>query len=374
MKNLNLWMVMAAAACAVITSGCFATGPRTVTSCEGTADAFSCTDDLCPSGGGALVHVPVHARCGADRWCDPANPAHDSNGCVGVPPVECPGGCADAFTCTRDFCDAGTCRHVADDTACPGDAVCRATSADGSSGCYAPPVECSSGCDDGVACTVDSCSGGVCRHFADDTACSASQRCDAARDCVDRTTGTFECVDSDGASRIGYTVRLCARGMSGVRTVPNRAGTTYAMTSSAMRVWTLGPDVPAGGCRDYDLSGILGGINTHPFINQWRVDRTGGHPEWDLDILNVADFRSFVGRSAASVGIEAYVCQRATGTCSDGEWVELPEEFYTIAPDTVGTRFWADDPNLHPDITGEVAIRAVLNPGCDESGAHPADL
>lgn len=381
MNKLNLWFLTAAAACAVI-SGCTAFGPRgDGAMCSGTADAFECTDEVCPSTGGAIVHVPVHERCSTDgtRWCDPSAAGRDSRGCVGTPPTECPGGCADSFTCTRDFCDNGTCRHVADDDECSGDAVCRAASGDAPTGCYTPPVDCSSGCDDSVACTIDSCSGGSCRHIADDTACPASQRCDGARGCVDRTTpsGDFECVDSDGASRIGHTVRLCARGMSGVRTVPNRSGTTQAMMNSAMRVWTLGSDVPAGGCRDYDLRGVLGGINTHPFINQWRVDRSGGHPEWDGDILNVANFQSLVGRSAASVGIEAYVCQRASGTCSDSEWVELPEEFYMLAPDTVGERFWADDVaanQLSADIRGDVAIRAVLNTGCDDTGAHPADL
>ena len=187
-KTMNLWLLTVAAAFAV--SGCFSSGPYSGAMCSGTADAFSCTDDVCPSTGGPLVHVPVHARCGADRWCDPSNPARDSAGCVGTPPTECPGGCADAFTCTRDFCDNGTCRHVADDDECPGDGVCRATSADGASGCYTPPVECSSGCDDSVACTIDSCSGGTCRHVADDTACPSSQRCDGARGCVDRTPST----------------------------------------------------------------------------------------------------------------------------------------------------------------------------------------
>lgn len=372
MKKTNLWFSMAAAACAVMINGCTAFGPRNGDDdpmCTGAMDdSIACTVDVCPASGGAYQHIPSDALCASGQMCSV------TAGCVARDPA-CPVSCDDSIGCTVDTCVEGACRNRANDDACPGAAICRASAADGPSGCYTPPVEeCSGGCDDGVACTVDACVSGACRHVADDTACAADQFCSATRGCVDDTdppTGDFECVFADGGMRIGRVVRLCTTSMTGVRTIPNVDGVTRLMTNASMRTWLDEGDVPAGGCREYDLTGLVGGINTHPFVDQWRVARSG-HPEWDLDILNVADFRSFVGRPAADVGLRAYVCQRAAG-CTSSQWVELPEEFYTIAPDTVGMRYWSSDPNIHPDLTGEIAIRAVLNPGCDESH-RPADL
>ncbi len=368
MTRLNMFLVcsMLAAGFAVSISGCFAAGPIN--------SATTCGDDA-PDDGVACTR----AVCDGDEWrqsrddglCDIGEMCDAEDGCVPRDPA-CPASCDDEVACTIDACVSGACTHEPDDGACPSGQVCDATR-----GCYTPPTmeECSTNadCNDGVSCTANRCVSGECRYIADNTTCPTGQVCDATRGCVDESdpppTG-FECAWIDGANRIGYSVRLCARGMTGVRTVPDNTGATRAMSAPSMRVWTLGPDVPADGCREYSLAGILGGVNTHPFIDQWRVDTTGGHPEWDRDITNVADFRPYEGRPAASVGLEAYVCQRAAG-CSASQWIELPEAFYTIAPDTVGARFWSEDPNLHSSIRGTVAIRAVLETGCD-AGRPPA--
>lgn len=375
MKKTNLWFSMAAAACAVMINGCTAFGPRNGDDdpvCTGTLDdGVACTVDVCPASGGAYQHIPSDALCASGQMCSA------TAGCVARDPG-CPTSCDDGLACTADSCLAGACRHRANDDACPGAAICRATAADAPSGCFTPPVEeCSGGCNDGVACTVDACVSGSCRHVADDTACAAGETCHATRGCVDDTvpSGDFECVFADGGMRIGYTVRLCSGDMTPVRTVPNRAGDTRAMTNPSIRVWTLGQDVPAGGCRDYDLSGITGVINTHPFIGQWRVDATGGHPEWDADILNVADLRGLESRTMHSLGLRAYVCTRATGVCSDAEYAAhpLPPEFWTVGPDTVGMRFWSGDPNLHSSLLGTVARRGLLTLACDASHRPAAD-
>jgi hypothetical protein len=375
-KTKILWMMMVA----TMFGGCFATGPLATSPelCDGESpDSFSCTEDICNADTGMYVGVTHDMLCGAGRFCRPEAVGHDAAGCVGTPPpVTCTGCVPDAFACTNDFCDAGTCRHVAVDDRCDGAEICRANAADGASGCYLPPPAptCATGCDDGVACTIDRCNArGECVWFAEPSLCGASQHCDDRRGCVDDATppppvGAFECAFYDGDNHIGKKVRLCTRGLHGVSTVPNRAGESTVMANASMRTWLDEGDVPAGGCRDYDLTGLTGGINTHPFIGEWRVARTG-HPEWNLDILNVADFRPVVGHSAASVGLEAYVCQRASGICAESDWVVLPEEFYTLQPDTVGASFWSGDPNLATSLLGTVAIRAVLETGCE--AGHP---
>ncbi len=43
---------------------------------------------------------------------------------------------------------------------------------------------CPGGCDDGIACTADSCEGGVCVHRRDDTLCGPSELCDPTEGCV----------------------------------------------------------------------------------------------------------------------------------------------------------------------------------------------
>lgn len=371
MTRNRLFLVCSMAAAAFAVSSCTAFGLMpTGTACEGDADdGIACTVDVCAAAGGAYQHIPNDALCASGEMCSV------TAGCVDRDPA-CPASCDDGIACTVDSCVSGACRHTANDSLCSS-GTCRASATDGATGCYVPPTdegcETNADCVDTVSCTTNRCESGECVYSPNDSACPTGQMCSATAGCVDETppTADFECAVVDGANRIGYSVRLCTRGMSGVHTIPDVDGATQAMPAGAtsMRAWGLGSDVPAGGCRDYSLAGILGGINTHPFINEWRV-ASSGHPEWDRDILNVADFRSFVGDSAASVGLEAFVCQRAAG-CSSSQWVELPEAFYTIAHDTVSARFWSEDPNLHSSIRGSIAIRAVLQTACDAGRPAP---
>jgi hypothetical protein len=55
---------------------------------------------------------------------------------------------------------------------------------------------CPASCDDAIACTVDSCVGGVCTHAPDDAACGPDQRCSPMLGCVAaRCTEDEECDD-----------------------------------------------------------------------------------------------------------------------------------------------------------------------------------
>lgn len=183
----------------------------------------------------------------------------------------------------------------------------------------------------------------------------------------------FTCILAGGSTRIGYMVRVCARGMTGVNTVPNTDGDSRPMTNSALRLWSLGLgaelDAPPGGCVDYDLRGRTGGINTHPFVDSWVVGTFD--PADEDEILNIADLRPFVGRSAASIGLEAYACQDPSGCDSDDDWTVVPEEFYTVGPDTTaggsGT-YYCDGGTtssvLHSSLCGQVPVRAVLYVSC----------
>src|SRR5690242_14328928 len=121
----------------VFVAGCHVEGPLGPTTCTGSADAFSCTTDVCDATSMAFVSIPVDANCGAGRFCRPSDPSHDSAGCVGTPPPVCAMSCDDGVACTRDYCDSGTCRHAADSSLCASGQVCDAT--DGCTGSGPPP-------------------------------------------------------------------------------------------------------------------------------------------------------------------------------------------------------------------------------------------
>ncbi|HVM90740.1 MAG TPA: hypothetical protein VMU11_02505 [Verrucomicrobiae bacterium] len=302
----------------VFVAGCHVEGPAGPTTCTGTADAFACTVEVCDSATMCIAEVPHDEICGAGRFCRPSDPSHDANGCIGTPPPVCAMSCDDGVACTHDYCDSGACRHTADSALCADGQVCDLT--DGCIGSTMPPPD------------------------------------------------GFSCVFTDGATRIGYAVRVRASGMHDVHTVPDNTGATMSMNSSMVRLWALGTsdgsiggggiDTGSDGWTTYSLVGTAGGgINTHPFITRWRY----GAPEFNRDILNVADLQELGGRTCASLGIEVQTCMNPSGcSSSSSSWVALPAAFCTIAPDTVGRTFWSEDPVLSPDIRGDVAMRAVI--------------
>jgi hypothetical protein len=61
----------------------------------------------------------------------------------------------------------------------------------------ADAATCASNCDDGVACTVDSCSAGICVHVVSTARCAAGSFCDLARGCIayPACSTTQQCID-----------------------------------------------------------------------------------------------------------------------------------------------------------------------------------
>jgi len=295
-------------------------------------------------------------------------------------PATCTGTLDDRVACTLDSCPVagGAYQHLPYDGLCSSEQVCNATL-----GCVARPATCPVSCDDSVACTADSCVDSRCVHAFNDAACGADAEC-TVTGCVSITppppVDGFACVFTDGAHRIGYAVRVRASGMTGVRTVPSNTGETRAMSASFTRLWALGtPEGSVGGggietgtdgWTTYSLVGTAGGgINAHPFIERWRY----GAPEFNRDILNVADLRFFQGQTCDDIGVDVEVCMNPSGCVSSG-WVALPSRFCTVAPDTVGRQFWSADPVLDPAVRGSVAIRLVIwtNGSNDTAACVPA--
>jgi hypothetical protein len=348
---------MLAAGFAVFFAGCFAMPPTTGVTCEGSApdDDVACTTVVCDD------DEWRHRR--DDGLCDPDEVCHLTQGCI---PRDGTPDCNDGVACTADSYNGTACVNEPIHSRCPSGQRCGAT------GCYTPPTEeeCSTNadCNDDVSCTVNRCVSGECRYVADDAACPSGQTCSATAGCVGETpTDGFRCVFTNGAHRIGYAVRLRATGMSGVRTIPSSTGETRAMSGSRLRLWALGTtgsaiDSGSDGWVTYSLDGTPGGaINTHPYIENWRI---GDDPAFERDILNVADLRGREG-AASAVGLEAQVCLNPSG-CASGGWVNLPDRFYriaqdtTVAPGTSDGRFW-NDPVIAPELRNQPVIRAVLH-------------
>ncbi len=185
----------------------------TTDSCEGSScknqvkpAGSSCSDGVCngqgkPESCVACVDDQAH---GVDSGCDSAAPACDG---TRSPPecVECvaDADCDDDNDCTTDSCRDGACRAVTTPagTSCLGgycngeaggescgDCVDTASGDEVDLGCAAGAPRCdmslnparcidcvdNSGCDDGIACTTDTCTDGVCENTPKDSACADS--------------------------------------------------------------------------------------------------------------------------------------------------------------------------------------------------------
>jgi hypothetical protein len=342
-KFATMMVFLAAAALAV--NGCTAFGPAPIDTpamCTGTEDDHvACTVDVCPASG-VYDHITRDADCAAGQMCSA------TAGCIARDPV-CPASCDDRIACTVDSCASGACRHVANADACPG-AVCRASAADGASGCYAPPVVgCSSAsdCEDHVACTVDACVAGVCRHIADVTECAAGETCDATDGCVGGTpvpTPTRFCADG---ALIGEQVRMRFTEMSGIRTF---AGGTFSGDMGVMLYSSVGAPHPTFG-RVVEESITAGGtLNVHPF--------EGNSLTFDSRMANL---------QAVSTSSDDVTCEArgiALQVYRSGSWVDLPEGFCYFGWDTQPGVTWGASPD--PLIPTDARIgRILLNQSCE---------
>lgn len=169
-------------------------------------DHIACTSDRCTAGVGC-VHKPVDSLCDAPDACtggvcDPttgcrtkplSGPSCDDgescttdDACVAGRCVGRAVGCDDHRACTEDSCAGGQCTHVSVDARCDRGqcvvAACRPedAGADGE-GCVSTPASEDTPCtDDGMSCTDDVCTGGLCLHVPIDSRCGVGDDCTQA--------------------------------------------------------------------------------------------------------------------------------------------------------------------------------------------------
>lgn len=231
------------------------TGPDTCAShvCVGTGNA--CDDDLpctpgdCIPGVGCVVDpgaCMIDAACWAPgdpnpqdpcTACDPnadprawsagpAGPCDDGDDCTANDACAaglCAGqayACDDGLGCTTDLCDGrGGCRQDTNAGACLIDGACRAAGeANPENPCLAcdpavdpagwSPAALGVPADDGIACTTESCAGGVAVHTPDDAACGGGQVCAVcAGGCATPPSLTVDC--GWGEAVPGGAARTC---------------------------------------------------------------------------------------------------------------------------------------------------------------------
>jgi hypothetical protein len=192
-------------------------------------DGIACTVDTCDLAmGGVCMHAPDNGACDdglacTDDVCDRSQGCLNTNTCPAETPfctptgcVECidSGDCQDSDACTlNEACTAGQCTSDTVDCSTSGDdcntASCDPAGAAGNcdiltplpdgtlcmgrrgvcmNGQCVPSGECQTDemCDDGVACTLDSCSrklGNICVHEPQDESCDDGLFCNGAETC-----------------------------------------------------------------------------------------------------------------------------------------------------------------------------------------------
>ncbi len=169
-----------------------------------TSDGMECTNDQCSGGVCAHPNKAAGTACGsnANTDCDNPDTCNASGVCLTNNEADGTACTSDGMECTNDQCNAGVCAHPnkAAGTACGSSAN---TDCDNPDTCNASGVcltnneangfACTS---DGIECTNDQCSAGVCAHpskasgtacgSSDSTDCNAPDTCDGGVTCVDR--------------------------------------------------------------------------------------------------------------------------------------------------------------------------------------------
>lgn len=116
-------------------------------------DGIPCTLNECDEATHSCFFKPKNALCDNGRFCDGYEICDRLLGCLpGTPP-----NCDDGVACTVDTCsDAkGVCIHTPDDSFCNDHLFCNGVEyCNRDRGCLQGPPP---NCDDGIACTVDSC-------------------------------------------------------------------------------------------------------------------------------------------------------------------------------------------------------------------------
>jgi hypothetical protein len=257
--------------CKVASCSSGSCNPRASNISNGTpcdSDSYGCTSQTCQSGTCSVTSV---VGCLIAGTCidegDPQSPTGDGNcrACDNDNPynwtsldgVACED---DGLSCTVDACDSGTC-SLSSYTGCVIGGSCRPVGPNSSNGCeICDPAQNPTGwiakdCDDGLSCTTDGCSGGVCTHvvppgsgcLTGDNQCGCEiggtcyapgtrnpsndcETCNPASDPTDWTPLTGEtcggsgtcdagtcdcspgCVDGGGTCQAGSTAAACGTG------------------------------------------------------------------------------------------------------------------------------------------------------------------
>jgi len=180
----------------------------------------ACASATCTSG---LCFAALDdSRCAAGEQCDVAA------GCIAVTPVDsgappmdggtdsgatCSPPCNDGVACTIDRCTAGMCTSTPDDAACNDGNTCTLDTCDPASGCEYRNRNLS--CSDGIFCNgVDRCFAGVCTPSGVDPCAGYTIPCmegvgGGCRLTCDPMTGSSECDGSGIAATITSDIAAC---------------------------------------------------------------------------------------------------------------------------------------------------------------------
>lgn len=176
------------------TSGCSYANRTNGFNC--TNDVFTCTTQSCDGNGNCITSFNNTVCATGDVCvqgiCDPSNPGH--NATTGCYYVNTTSPCTDGVSCTVDTCSGGVCVSVPNNTFCSlGNPcvtyVCNVSfpGANLTTGCYS--FNNTDACDDGVACTInDVCSLGVCAGTPNNASCPSTtcrpNYCNATSGCM----------------------------------------------------------------------------------------------------------------------------------------------------------------------------------------------
>ncbi len=169
------------------------TPPESSSVCSGDSVVL----DVTPSGSVPLTYAwrfqgtPIPGADQPTLLIDPVGPADagdydvvvtnscgDATSLVATLDVVTPADCADGLECTDDSCTAGVCSNVASSagTPCTADTnPCTDDACDGAGNCVA--TDNTLPCDDGLVCTVDTCTDGSCVGVPDDSLCDDFDDC-----------------------------------------------------------------------------------------------------------------------------------------------------------------------------------------------------
>jgi|GEM_PF-3446171 hypothetical protein len=260
-------------------------------------DGFDCTDDICSAG--SCTHEVKSSSCLIAGTCydtGDVNPLAECESCQPTQAKDDWGDSAygtpctdDALSCTEDVCFSGKCYHNIDSGSClisgtcfnNGEAnpsqpcqVCNPTSV---TALWSDLAEGAACLDDGLSCTDDVCTAGVCEHpvLADrclvggtcynTNATVSTADCTACAPSIDPLNGTnadgLSCSDSDSATKLDFCLAGTCRGYAGT----NWSWVTSDTSTAANAVthidgsgfWVAGTLTNSGGT----ISGFIGRTN-----------------------------------------------------------------------------------------------------------------